>query len=157
MFGTILGLFFLILLTVILGALTRRAWKARRAWVKWSGTVLAGLFTLVFALLTVLGAIGTYKLFRVYNVALPQVAVNGTPEQIARGEHLAKVLCVNCHSLSGELPLSGGKNLSEEAGLPLGDLYAPNITPAGAIKDMSDAELFRPVRTRVNEKGRATA
>jgi len=157
MFGTILGLFFLILLTVILGALTRRAWKARRAWVKWSGTVLAGLFTLVFALLTVLGAIGTYKLFRVYNVALPQVAVNGTPEQIARGEHLANVLCVNCHSLSGELPLSGGKNLSEEAGLPLGDLYAPNITPAGAIKDMSDAELFRLVRTGVNEKGRATA
>jgi len=156
MFATIIGLLFLILLTVILGAVTRKAWRAGRPWIKWSGALLAGLFTFVFAVLTVLGAIGTYKLFRAYNVALPHVAIDGTPEQIARGEHLADVLCATCHSLSGELPLSGGKNLSEDAGLPLGDIYASNITPAGDIKDMSDAELFRLLRTGVNEEGRAT-
>ncbi len=156
MFATIIGLLLLVLLTLILGALTRNAWKAKRAWVKWAGVVLAGLFTLVFALLTVFGAIGTYKLFRAYKVALPQVTIDGTPEQIARGEHLAEVLCASCHSLTGDLPLSGGKNLSDDAGLPLGDIYAPNITSAGDIKDMSDAELFRLLRTGVNEEGRAT-
>ncbi len=156
MIGTIIGLFFLVLLTVILGVLTRKAWRVSRAWVRWAGAVLAGLFTLVFALLTVLGAVGTYKLFRSYNVALPQVTIDSSSEQIARGEHLAEVLCASCHSLTGALPLSGGKNLSEDAGLPLGDIYAPNITPAGEIQDMSDAELFRLLRTGVNGEGRAT-
>ena len=81
MFGTILGLFFLLILAVILGALTRRAWKAKRAWVKWSGTVLAGLFTLVFALLTIIGALGTYKLFRVYNPAFFSLLPSPTKQQ----------------------------------------------------------------------------
>lgn len=157
MFATIIGLLLLVLLTLILGALTRKAWRASRAWVKWVGTVLAGLFTIVFALLAIVGAIGTYKLYRVNNVALPQVTVDSSPEQLVRGEHLAEVLCASCHSLNGDLPLSGGKNLSEDAGLPLGDIYAPNITPTGNIKDMSDTELFLLLRTGVNEEGRATA
>lgn len=100
--------------------------------------------------------VGTYKLFRSYDVSMPQLVVAGTPEQIARGEYLADVLCASCHSLNGEFPLTGGKNMSEDAGMPLGDIYAPNITPMGDIKDMSDAELFRLIRTGVNEEGRAT-
>jgi len=157
MFAIIVGLLVFVLLAVILGWLTLKAWGVRRGWVKWLGALLAGFFTLVFALLTVLGTIGTYKLFRVYNVALPQVTMDSSSEQIARGEHLAEVLCASCHSLTGDLPLSGGKNLSDDAGLPLGDIYAPNITAAGDIKDMSDAELFRLLRTGVNKEGRATS
>ena len=111
---------------------------------------------LVFALLSVLGAMGTYKLFRSNNVTIPQVTVDSTPKQIARGEYLSYVLCASCHSLDGEFPMTGGKNMSEDAGMPLGDLYAPNITPAGNIAQMSDAELFRLIRTGINEEGRAT-
>lgn len=88
---------------------------------------------------------------------MPEVAVAGTPDQIARGEHLAGVLCSSCHSLNGDLPLSGGENLSEDAGLPLGDIYAPNLTPATDIKDWSDSDLFRTIRTGVDDEGRATA
>lgn len=101
MFGNILGLLVLALLAALLGWLTRRSWGAKRGWVKWPGMVLAGLFTLIFALLT----------------------VAGTPEQIARGEHLASVLCAGCHSLNGEFPMTGGRNMSEETGLPLGDIF----------------------------------
>jgi len=156
MFGTIMGLLIFVLVTALFGWLTRKAWGAGRAWIKWIGVILAGLFTLIFALLSVLGTVGTYKLFRSYNVPVPRITVDGTPEQIARGEHLADVLCATCHSLDGEFPMTGGKNMSEDAGMPLGDLYAPNITPAGDIAEMSDAELFRLIRTGVNEEGRAT-
>ncbi len=156
MIGNIIALLVLAALVGLFAWLVRRAWGAKRGWVKWPGVALAGLFTLLFALLTVVGAIGTYKLFRSYNVSIPQVTVAGTPEQVARGEHLAEVLCATCHSLNGNLPLSGGINLSEDAGLPLGDIYAPNITPAGDIKDMSDTELFRLIHSGVNEDGRAT-
>ena len=156
MLGSIVGLLVFVLVSVLFGWLTRIAWSAKRGWVKWLGAVLGGLFTLVFGLLTVAGAVGMYKLYRSYSVAIPQVVVEGSAEQIARGKHLADVLCVSCHSLTGDLPLSGGKNMSEDAGMPLGDIYPPNITPAGDIKDMSDGELFRLIRTGVNEDGRVT-
>jgi mono/diheme cytochrome c family protein len=157
MFGIIVGLIVLVLLAVLFGWLTGKAWRARGAWTKWLGAFLAGLFTLIFALLSVLGALGTYKIFRSNKVSVPQVTVAGTPEQIARGEHIAQVLCAGCHSLNGDLPLSGGKNLSADAGLPLGDIYAPNLTPATDIKDWLDSDLFRTIRTGVDDQGRATA
>ncbi len=156
MIGTIISLLVLAALVALFAWLSRRAWGAKRAWLKWPGVVLAGLFTLLFALLTVVGVIGTYKLFAPRSVPVPAVTVAGTPEQIARGEYLAGVLCAACHSADDELPLSGGGNLSAETGLPLGDLYAANITPAGGIGNLSDGELFRLLRTGVNEEGRAT-
>ena len=157
MFGTIVGLLVFVLLTVILGWLTLKARRAQRAWAKWLGIVVAGLFTLVFALLTVVSVNGIYKLYRHNTVSMPEVTVAGTPDQIARGEHLARVLCADCHSLNGDLPLSGGENLSNDAGLPLGDIYAPNLTPATDIKNWSDSDLFRAIRTGVDDEGRATA
>jgi len=156
MIGIIIGILILAALAVFFGWLTFKAWKARRAWVKWLGVVLAGLFTLVFALLTFVSMFGTYKLFRSYTVSIPEVSVAGDPEQIKRGEHLAEVLCAGCHSPNDNLPLFGGDNMSEDTGLPLGDIYAPNLTPATDIKDWSDADLFRAIRTGVDDEGRAT-
>lgn len=157
MFGTIVGLLVFVIALVLFGWLTLKAGKAQRAWVKWLGVVLAGLLTLVFALLIVLSANGIYKLYRHNTVSVPEMTITAQPDQIARGEHLAQVLCSSCHSLNGDLPLSGGKNLSEDAGLPLGDIYAPNLTPATDIKDWPDSDLFRTIRTGVDDTGRATA
>jgi len=157
MSGSIIGIIVLLALTVLFGWLTLKGWGAQRAWVKWLSVLLAGLFTISFALLTVVGVLGTYKLYRHNTVSMPEVTVAGTPDQIARGEHLAQVLCASCHSLNGDLPLSGGKNLSEDAGLPLGDIYAPNLTPATDIKEWTDSDLFRTIRTGVDDVGRATA
>lgn len=157
MFGVIISLLILAALAVLFAWLARRAWGSKRAWLKWPGVVLAGLLTLVLALVAAIGVSGTYKLYAPRNVPVPPSTAAGTPEQIARGEHLAEVLCAACHSANDELPLSGGgESLSAEVGMPFGDIYAPNLTPGGALKDWSDGEIFRVIRTGVNDEGRAT-
>jgi mono/diheme cytochrome c family protein len=80
--------------------------------------------------------------------------VEQTPERIARGQHIANTWCVGCHSLNGQLPLSGGKNLSDEAGIPLGDLYTINLTPAGPLANWTDGQIFRAIRDGADERGR---
>jgi|SRR5581483_9774893 mono/diheme cytochrome c family protein len=156
MIGNLLILLILVGIVVLFAWLIWRAWKSKRALLKWGGVVLAGLLTLLFALVTFVLAKGLYDIYRPYPVAAVNVSIAGTPEQIARGEHLATVLCASCHSQNGQPPLTGGNNLSDDSGLPLGDLYAPNITPAGKIKDLSDNDLYRILRTGVEPSGRLT-
>lgn len=157
MLGNLIPLVVLVGIIVLLAWLTRRAWRSKRAPVKWVGVVAAGTLTLLFTLGTLVVAKGFFDLYRPYPVAEAHVSIAGTPEQIARGEQLAAFLCASCHSPNGELPLSGGGNLSQESGLPLGDIYAPNITPAGRIQHLSDADIFRILRTGVDPDGRLTA
>jgi len=157
MIGNLIGLGILIALVVLGAWLTWRAWHSKRALLKWGGVILAGLLTLLFALVTVVVAKGFIDLYRPYPVAAANVSIEGTPEQIARGEYLAAFLCASCHGQNGELPLSGGGNLSADTGLPLGDVYAPNITPTGRISALSDADIFRILRTGVEPGGRLTA
>ncbi len=61
--GLIVQVLIVALVAVFCGWLVTRAWRSRRALVKWLGVLLAGLLTLIFALATVLGAVGTYKLY----------------------------------------------------------------------------------------------
>jgi len=75
-----------------------------------------------------------------------------TPEQIAQGERYAHG-CAGCHSSSGSLPLDGSKDNFLE-GTPMGVLYAPNLTPAGVLKDWTDAEIIRAIREGVDKDGR---
>ncbi|MDL1898200.1 hypothetical protein FBQ82_18265 [Anaerolineae bacterium CFX7] len=157
MIGNLISLVILIALVVLGAWLTWRAWHSKRALLKWGGVVGAGLLTLLFALVTVVVAKGFIDLYRPYPVATANVSIEGTPEQIARGEYLAGFLCASCHGQNGELPLSGGGNLSADTGMPLGDVYAPNITPAGRISALSDADIFRILRTGVEPGGRLTA
>jgi mono/diheme cytochrome c family protein len=156
MIGNLLVLLILVGIVVLFAWMMWRAWKSKRAFLKWGGAVLAGLLTVVIALVTLVIAKGFFDLYRPYPVAAVNVSIAGTPEQIARGEHLAGFLCASCHSQKGELPLSGGSNLSAETGMPLGDVYAPNITPAGKLQDLSDGDIFRILRTGVEPGGRLT-
>jgi mono/diheme cytochrome c family protein len=157
MLGNLIALLILIALVVLFGWLTYRAIRSKKLWVKIAGGVFGGLATLVCVAVTLVTSKGMIELYRPHPVAAVNVTIEGTPEQIARGEHLAEFLCASCHSQNGELPLSGGNSLSQDAGLPLGDVYAPNITPAGKIKDLSDADIFRILRTGVEPSGRLTA
>jgi mono/diheme cytochrome c family protein len=43
--------------------------------------------------------------------------------------------------------------MSEETGLPLGTIIAPNLTPAGEIKDWTDGEIIRAFRQARDPKG----
>jgi mono/diheme cytochrome c family protein len=143
MLGNILWLLGLVAIVLLFAWLTRRALGLRRAWVKCPGVALLGLLTLAFALITLVVGKGLFDLYRPYPVQAVNVSIAGTPDQVARGEHLAQVLCASCHSENGELPLSGGGNFSDEIGLPLGDIYPANITPGGKLKELSDADIYR--------------
>jgi mono/diheme cytochrome c family protein len=157
MTGLIISLVVLLALTIVFIWLAGKAWKSPHGWVKWLGGILTTLLAVVFGLVTVLAGYGTFKLYQHTTVTEPQVIVAGTPEQVARGEKVALMLCAGCHSETSDLPLSGGSNLSVDAGMPLGDIYAPNLTPAGEIANWTDADLFRVIRTGVDNEGRVTS
>ena len=157
MITIIISIIAIIVAAGLFGWLAKRAWASRKAFIKWAGLIFGGLLALVLVLVAVFSSKGLYKLYVKNVLVAPDVTVQGTPDQIARGEHLAEVLCAGCHSENGDLPLSGGKNLSADTGLPLGDIYAPNLTPATDIKDWSMQDLFRVIRTGVDDQGRATA
>jgi mono/diheme cytochrome c family protein len=157
MFGIITSILVVLVVAALFGWLAKRSLAARSKFVKAAGFILSSVLALLFLAIAVFAGIGTNKLFAKNSLALPDVTVQGTPDQVARGEHLARVLCSGCHSLSGDLPLSGGKNLSADAGMPLGDIYAPNLPPATDIKDWPDPALFRTIRTGLDDTGRATA
>lgn len=157
MIGNILILLILLALAVLFAWLAWRAWRARRGILKWGGTVLSAVFILVFTLLTILTVIGMLKLYAPRGNPVIAFKVESTPELIARGEHVARVVCSACHTLEGDLPLSGGKNLSEDIGLPLGNFTSANLTPAGRIKDWSDGELLRAIREGTNPSGHLMA
>jgi mono/diheme cytochrome c family protein len=101
--------------------------------------------------------------------ALPKVKeatnlkVEGTPEQIRRGDYLANNVlnCVDCHSerdfsfFGGPIKKGtegqGGHLFDESLGLP-GKLYARNITPHN-LSSWSDGEIYRLLTTGVRKNG----
>jgi mono/diheme cytochrome c family protein len=153
MVGNLIALVVLLALLVLAAWLVRRAWRAKRWFIRWPAVVLSGLLTLLLALIAGLGGIGMVKVYAPRSVALADVKVAGTPEQIARGEHIANVMCADCHAANQQLPMSGGINLSDQFGLPLGLIVPVNLTPAGPVKDWSDGEIIRAIRQGTDRSG----
>ena len=151
MVGNIIILLVVIGLTVLFGWLTYRAVRAKKLWVKIVGGLSAGLLTLVIAAVTFLGGKGVAAIYFPDAPPAPDLAVAGTPEQIARGEYLVAIACMGCHTQVGadgnpsrQHPLSGGWNLSEADGFGfIGDMVTENLTPGGKLAGYSDGELFR--------------
>jgi mono/diheme cytochrome c family protein len=155
MLASVLVLLVLLLIAGLFAFLAVLAARARRAVVKWPSMILAGLLAITFLLVAGLIGRGMYLASIKRNYPVASVAVDSTPERLARGEHLAQTVCAACHTADGEtLPLSGGPNLSEDTGLPLGDLYPPNLTPAGTIATWTDGEILRAIREGVHQSGR---
>ena len=150
----IAGVFILVVLISFFGFLTLRAWKARNRWLKWIGTLLAGLLTLIPAALLILALVGFSKLNAKFDNPVENIQVERTPAQIARGEKLAN-LCVSCHTPGNQLPLSGSNFVAKFEFPPLGTLYAPNLTPSGNIKDWTDGEIIRAIREGIHKNGRS--
>lgn len=154
MFGNLLALLVIVVLAVLSAWLVRRAARARHGYIKWPGMVLGGAFTLIFGLLAVAGAIGMYRMYSPAGSPVTALKVAGTPEQIARGQHLANSLCVSCHTPTGELPLSGGRDIGADLPLPFGNFISSNLTPGGPLKNWSDGEILRVLREGVDRDGR---
>jgi mono/diheme cytochrome c family protein len=154
MVPNLLTVVLLLALTGLFVFLFIRAIRAKRVWVKAVGGFFSGLLMLVFGTVMVFGLIG---FFRIYLAGTPKVAdftLTGGQEQVARGEHLASIVCIDCHTLNKQLPLSGGSDLGQNAAFPLGSFPAYNLTPAGPLSSWSDADIFRAIRFNVGRDGR---
>jgi len=107
-------------------------------------------------------ALTSYK--KTFEAPYPQISASQDSAVIARGKYLAlgPAHCAHCHAPMSELgkvdageevPLSGGFNFV----IPLGTLYAPNITsdPATGIGNLSDQEIARSLRYGLRHDGQA--
>jgi mono/diheme cytochrome c family protein len=146
------GVGILVLLLILFGFLTGRAWRAQNRVLRWGGAIICGLLTLLLALVTGAALYGFAQINKTYSNPVADIKVAGTPEQLARGAKLANT-CVGCHSSNGQFPLSG-QNFAE-GGPPLGTLYATNLTPGGELKDWSDGEIIRAIREGIHKNGRS--
>ncbi len=153
MFTNIIGWLVIVALAALFVLLARRAWRAKNRFVKWAGVLLSGLLAVVFTLAGVLALVGLFKSYTPHKMAAPEINVALTPENIQRGEHLANSFCTSCHSLSGELPLTGGVDLGKDFPMALGTYVAPNLTPAGPLAGWTDGEIFNALRHGVNPQG----
>jgi mono/diheme cytochrome c family protein len=154
MFINIFFLLVMMAVSVLFGWLARRSWKTRNAFSKWGGSILGGLLSVLIGLLSIVAVVGLIKSNSPRTAPVPDLKVAGTPEQIERGKHIADAFCTSCHSVSKELPLSGGVDLGDDIPIPLGSFVSSNLTPAGPLKDWSDGEIFRAIRNGVDRDGR---
>ncbi len=150
-----IALFLILVAFVIFFAwLASKAWRSPRALLRWPGVFLSGLLALLLGVVAVVLAIGLGKLYIPRSFPVADITVESTPERIARGEHIASIVCADCHSTNQSLPLSGGNNLSDGIGLPMGAIYPKNLTPAGELSGWSDGEIVRAVREGTHQNGR---
>jgi cytochrome c553 len=150
----IVGILILVVVILVFGSLTLRAWNAKPPWLKWIGALLAGLLTILPAILLILALIGFAKLNQHFNNPVTEIQVSRTSAQVARGEKLANS-CASCHSPGNQPPLSGTNFVVKFDFPPMGTLYAPNLTPSGDISGWSDGELIRAIREGVHKNGRS--
>ena len=125
--------------------------------------LVIGIFALL--ILIIIGGL-TYLKIGLPNVGLaPDLSIEGSSEQVKRGEYLAHhmMICMDCHSerdwtqYSGPLVAGtlgqGGEVFDQNMGFP-GKYVASNITPFN-ISKWTDGEIFRAVTSGVSKDGRA--
>ena len=89
------------------------------------------------------------------DIAIRELSVAGTPEQIARGRALVIQDCAGCHRGPEQDQLAGLRFEDQAAHETFGEIYVPNITqdPTYGIKKYTDGELYRLLRTGVKRNG----
>lgn len=163
MFANLLVLLLFIGLFVLFAWLCYRSIRARRLWVKIVGGAGFAVLAMLVVFIAFSGGKGIAMTYFPNAPDATNIAVAGTPEQIARGEYLVNVACAGCHSPvgpdgrpTGEHPLSGGWNIAAAEGFGfIGDMVAENLTPGGKLAGYSDGELFRVLRYSVDQQGRS--
>jgi cytochrome c553 len=161
MLGNILILLTLFLLALGAGWLTWRAIRAGKLWVKIAGGLGAGLLTLLLAAIAIMGGKGIITVYFPGAPAAPNLKIESSPEQIARGKYLVNLSCVGCHGAvdangnpTETPPLTGGWNIAAAEGFGfMGSLVTENLTPGGKLAGYSDGELFRALRHNINRDG----
>jgi mono/diheme cytochrome c family protein len=118
-----------------------------------AGGVLLGLVTVIIGLFSILALLGIFTMYSERGNPVVEVQVEGTAEQVERGQSIAGWACAGCHTLDKELPLAGGKDMFEKVPIPIGSAVPQNLTPAGRISEWTDGELQRAIREGTNPDG----
>ncbi len=123
MIANLLVLLLFIGLFVLFAWLCYRSIRAKRLWVKIVGGVGFAVLALLVVFIAFSGGKGIAMTYFPSAPDAPNITVAGTPEQIARGEYLVSLSCVDCHGAVGpdgipigEHPLTGGWNIAQAEG-----------------------------------------
>jgi hypothetical protein len=128
-----IGVAIVLVLAVLCGWLSTRAWRLRNTAGRIVGGLLTALLTLVFAAVAIVGVLGVYRLNAPHGQPAANITVRATPDQlILAGRRVSG--CANCHSSTGALPLDGGStNFLGGSGFGPGVVVSPNLTPGGPL------------------------
>jgi len=128
-----------------------RACRIGNRLLKWSGVVLAAILVIAISSVSAMTTAGIVKQ-HARRAPVPDITVEITPERVARGKSISDSFCSGCHSKTGNL--TGGREIGDEFPVPVGSFTSSNLTPAGALKNWSDGEIFRAIRNGVGADGR---
>jgi cytochrome c553 len=116
------------------------------------GAGLTALVALALSLTCVTAAVGFYQQLHSRVAPVLELRVEGSLEQVRRGQAIADGFCGACHSRNGTL--TGGEDIGKHLPLDMGSFVSSNLTAAGALKHWSDGEIFRAIRNGVDADGR---
>ena len=121
-----------------------RKWLRRLAW------GLAAVIGILAVGVGVLYAKSSMRIAKRHDVPALTVPIPTDSAAIARGRHVATAvaMCLDCHGERYE-----GKVMVDDAGF--GRIVAPNLTPAGAVADYTDADWVRAIRHGVSTADRS--
>jgi mono/diheme cytochrome c family protein len=141
-------------LAALLTFVSLRAFRHKRALVRWGLCSIATLLTLVATIVGVFALAGLARL-DAHGAPATSLTVAGTAEQVHRGHEIADGFCSGCHAPDDlAADLTGDRDLGDHLPLPLGSFVAPNLTPAGQLSQWSDGDIFRTMRDGVDPGGR---
>jgi cytochrome c553 len=123
----------------------------KNPYARWIGTGLTALVALALGLIGVTASAGLYKERYSRRAPVPPLQVEGSAEQIRRGQGIADAFCAACHSPSGTL--TGGEDIGKHLPLDMGSFVSSNLTASGALKHWSDGQIFRAIRNSIDADG----
>jgi len=136
-----------LLITSILSWSGLRAWRAESRLLKWGGAGLAALLSTITAIVSVMLIVG---LLKAHSRSAPTAVmkVEGSPEQIRRGQEITDSFCSACHTKTGTL--TGGVDIGEHFPVNVGSLVSSNLTHLGS---WTDGDIFSAIRNGVDRDG----
>lgn len=114
---------------------------------RWTLRIVGGLALLLLILVGTLYYMGSRAAERTYTIEPRTAPLPTEAAALAHGKHVARVLgCYDCHGdrLQGAIM----------ADAPPFRISAPNLTPAGVVRNYSTADWFRAIRHGVSPEGR---
>src|ERR1700759_1431990 len=109
---------------ILLAHISRRFRRIKSTPLRWSARGLAGVVALFSFLVCGAAVAGLYK-EHTRTAPLPELRVDGSAEEVQRGQAIADSFCAGCHSPSGTL--TGGEEIGKHLPINLGSFVSSNL------------------------------